>query len=300
MNALHDVSAARLDSLKGSAELDETESFGVTHIRSQTLLSLIRELEEFRALNKDCALPAGGSHHDECTRCHRPRKEHGNRRYPACTMFLTDPIEPGARVSHKDDICQRCGQTLRHHRLRQMDHDFVAPVYPPPQPAAAEYMPPLPPPMTPMPNPAFVTNYGGPVLGDRDLKPDNPPDQLEAFTSVLKRTDVEWVVNEIAELGVKIGNRFFFLYKGRSIVYNTAADEAVDGKGPMKWRVVGKREFGEVVKPTQEHLGHPKARDADGNYALPVYDDNGPLENGGWALMPLQPDEPDLITDMPF
>ncbi len=52
------------------------------------------------------------------------------------------------------------------------------------------------------------------------------------------RTDsVQWVVNEMAELGVKIGDQFFFLYKGNSM------------KSGSKWRFVGKREFGECCHP---------------------------------------------------
>jgi hypothetical protein len=63
----------------------------------------------------------------------------------------------------------------------------------------------------------------------------------------LTTDQVEWVVNDIAELGVKIGDQFFFLYKGRSLNYeNTHYDE--DGK-PMMWRPVGKREFGECCHP---------------------------------------------------
>ena len=53
----------------------------------------------------------------------------------------------------------------------------------------------------------------------------------------LNPEDVEWVVNNLAELGVKIGGQFFFLYKGTSYV---------DGR---LWRHVEKREFGEVCRP---------------------------------------------------
>ena len=49
----------------------------------------------------------------------------------------------------------------------------------------------------------------------------------------LSDEDVEWIVNDTGELGVKIGNQFFFLYKGRSY--------QCEGK----WRPVYKREFGE-------------------------------------------------------
>lgn len=65
----------------------------------------------------------------------------------------------------------------------------------------------------------------------------------------------EWVVNSIGELGVKIGNRFFFLYKGGSLEYDMK-DE------PMKWRPVYKREFGEVCHPENY------SRAADGVYSF--------------------------------
>lgn len=54
----------------------------------------------------------------------------------------------------------------------------------------------------------------------------------------LKAADVEWVVNDLAELGVKIGSQFFFLYKSNSL----------ESSG-SKWRPVYKREFGECCTP---------------------------------------------------
>lgn len=58
--------------------------------------------------------------------------------------------------------------------------------------------------------------------------------------------DVEWVVNDNAELGVKIKDRFFFCYKGQSLAY---VDGKHDDGSPIKWRPVFKREFGECVRP---------------------------------------------------
>ena len=55
--------------------------------------------------------------------------------------------------------------------------------------------------------------------------------------SRLTEDDVEWVVNDLAELGVKIKDQFFFMYKGNSYF------------GGSKWRYVFKREFGECVNP---------------------------------------------------
>lgn len=76
---------------------------------------------------------------------------------------------------------------------------------------------------------------------------------------VLTAEQVEWVVNDIAELGVKIGNQFFWLYKGRSLVYGDDEESRKagvalwsDGDEPLKphkWRPVFKREFGECAHP---------------------------------------------------
>lgn len=74
----------------------------------------------------------------------------------------------------------------------------------------------------------------------------------------LKPEDVEWVVNDIAELGVKIGDQFFFLYKGYSLVYGddknsraagVALNEDSDPPTQHMWRPVFKREFGECAHP---------------------------------------------------
>lgn len=62
----------------------------------------------------------------------------------------------------------------------------------------------------------------------------------------LHADEVEWVVNDSAELGVKIGQRFFWCYKGRSLVYR---DGTHDDGTPMYWRPVFKREFGECIHP---------------------------------------------------
>lgn len=75
---------------------------------------------------------------------------------------------------------------------------------------------------------------------------------------MLTADQVEWVVNDIAELGVKIGDQFFFLYKGTSLVYGddeksraagVCLNEDTDPPTPHKWRPVFKREFGECAHP---------------------------------------------------
>lgn len=87
---------------------------------------------------------------------------------------------------------------------------------------------------------------------------------------MLKADDVQWVVNDNAELGVKIGDQFFFLYKGDSLVYETGAHD--DGS-PMHWRTVGKREFGECCHPINyknpELIGTVSLGDSDRWQQLP-------------------------------
>lgn len=73
-------------------------------------------------------------------------------------------------------------------------------------------------------------------------------DKLKKLNNILTPDDVEWVVNDNCELGVKIGNRFFFLYKGHSLEYE---DGLHDDGSKMMWRYVGKREFGECCHPWQ-------------------------------------------------
>jgi hypothetical protein len=63
---------------------------------------------------------------------------------------------------------------------------------------------------------------------------------------VIHADAVEWVVNDSMELGVKIGTQFFWLYKGRSLTYD---DGTHDNGNRMRWRHVGKREFGECCFP---------------------------------------------------
>ena len=63
----------------------------------------------------------------------------------------------------------------------------------------------------------------------------------------LKAADVQWVINDNGELGVKIGDLFFWLYKGESIRQQYADME--DPAGLRRYRRVGKREFGEVCRP---------------------------------------------------
>jgi hypothetical protein len=60
-----------------------------------------------------------------------------------------------------------------------------------------------------------------------------------------KAQEPEWIVNDNAELGVKIGDQFYFLYKGRKLKYTEGHEDG----SPLYYRPVGKREFGECCHP---------------------------------------------------
>lgn len=70
-----------------------------------------------------------------------------------------------------------------------------------------------------------------------------------------------WVVNDNAELGVKINDKFFWLYKGESFEYKSNKHD--DGT-PIKYRKVGKREFGECCYPPHLKKIPEKYTEGDG------------------------------------
>ena len=72
-------------------------------------------------------------------------------------------------------------------------------------------------------------------------------DAIEEPNFPITAKDVEWVVNDNAELGVKIGNRMFFLYKGESLEYTSRLHG--DNETVRLWRPVGNREFGQCCHP---------------------------------------------------
>lgn len=88
----------------------------------------------------------------------------------------------------------------------------------------------------------------------------------------LNEDDVQWIVNSIAELGVLINGQAFFLYKGRSLVYETAESEDSEG-GIMMYRPVFKREFGECCHPLNysdpTKIGTVNLSDSDNWMPLP-------------------------------
>lgn len=90
----------------------------------------------------------------------------------------------------------------------------------------------------------------------------------------MNKNDVQWIVNDLGELGVCVNGHYFFLYKGQSLEYGIDTDVR-DGKvlhddgTPMLFRPVGKREFGETCQP------------------LPCYRDKWPGGQGAEYLEPL-------------
>lgn len=103
-------------------------------------------------------------------------------------------------------------------------------------------------------------------------------------------TEPQWIVNDLGELGVKVGGRFFFLYKGDNIEYgaNSSSDGIAlhDDGSPMQYRIVGKREFGETCLPVKWIL---QGRSEDRYHEKLVYHAGlsfGKPEDGDWKLLP--------------
>ena len=102
--------------------------------------------------------------------------------------------------------------------------------------------------------------------------------------------DVEWVVNDIGELGVKVRGRVFFLYKGESLEYDPHDDGIDDdGLGPMLYRPVYKREFGEVAHPLDWW-----GKDGRPNYPGPRY-----RKGEGWRPLPTETTAPTSAPEEP-
>jgi hypothetical protein len=87
-----------------------------------------------------------------------------------------------------------------------------------------------------------------------DFEPDDwePLYAIPQSEGLRKDAEPVWIVNDLGELGVKVGARYFFLYKGENIEYGADAKDGValhDDGTPMHYRIVGKREFGETCLP---------------------------------------------------
>ena len=89
----------------------------------------------------------------------------------------------------------------------------------------------------------------------------------------------KWVVNDNADLGVEVGGRVFFLYKGNSLEYE---DGKHDDGSRMLYRKVGKREFGETCRPIDyyDKSGRPKHPD---RYTVGLEG----VPGGGWKPLPI-------------
>lgn len=108
---------------------------------------------------------------------------------------------------------------------------------------------------------------------------------LDGAREAIGPDDVQWIVNDNAELGVMVRGRAFFLYKARSLEYECGKHG--DGT-PMMYRPVGRGEFGESCYPPRMEL-------IPDRYTVPLQvwklDDGNPrlidLPNGGWMPLPV-------------
>lgn len=100
--------------------------------------------------------------------------------------------------------------------------------------------------------------------------------------------DVEWIVNDLGELGVRVFGRCFFLYKGYSLEYveDSGKPSMHDDGTPYLHRIVGKREFGETQLPMQWiQAGRREDRYTQELQFIEGLSDGAP-EDGNWRPLP--------------
>lgn len=115
---------------------------------------------------------------------------------------------------------------------------------------------------------------GNPVLSSCHM-PKQAGSQAALQAAAHRAADrVQWIINDSAELGVLVDGVAYFLYKGNSLIYVEALHD--DGK-QMRYRPVGKREFGECCHPiamdkltAQQYLAGPGFT-AEGWEDLPAF-----------------------------
>lgn len=133
---------------------------------------------------------------------------------------------------------------------------------------------------------AFELGYGQGLVDGKKHQ-----EQLEQLEPL--KVEPTWIVNDFGELGVKVGGRFFFLYKGGNIEYgsDTEGETALHDDGTqMRYRIVGKREFGETCWPLKWVIqGHGETR-YDVNITYHQGISFGNPEDGEWKPLPASHD----------
>lgn len=100
----------------------------------------------------------------------------------------------------------------------------------------------------------------------------------------LSADDVQWIVNDNAELGVMVNGKAFFLYKGHSLTYESATH---DNGTPMYYRPVFEYEFGECCHPINYLNPH-----RIGTVSL--------ADSNDWERLPatIAPEQPKIVGDV--
>lgn len=106
----------------------------------------------------------------------------------------------------------------------------------------------------------------------------------KTLIEIAKEQEPAWIVNDMGELGVKLGERCFFLYKGSNIEYK---DGKHDDGTPILYRIVGKREFGETQWPQKWVLAGQREHRYTEQLVFIEGLSFGKPEDGDW--MPLPP-----------